>query len=378
MAGREPGGRLVQAGEPRSIRLEAVRAVAALAVIVEHCYGYAHNYDPAAIFGSFRDRLLAATGNGVDLFYALSGYLLFLPFARWCWADAEAPDLGRYSRNRAVRILPLYYVVIFTYLVVEGATRSQWWAFLTFTQNFFRGSLLQIDAPTWSIVVEVEFYVVLPLVGWLLFRTTRGSALRGAAALAGLVGLTLALNLSVTGDSPLSWQYSPATNAFYFLPGMVLAYLACQRPERVTSRLPRLLRRSDLWVATGVALWMVHAWLWSHNELLALGCFLVLAACVLPLDRGLATTVLQLRVLGLVGMVSYSIYLWHAPIVEALARVVPAGFPGLLVASVAASLAVGTVSYAVVERPFLLLRRSWSSASPAPATSTTKTSSGVR
>lgn len=350
---------VVQAGERRSVRLESVRAVAALAVIVEHCYGYAHNYDPAAIFTNYGDRLVAATGNGVELFFALSGYLLFLPFARRLWGEGPPPDLGRYARNRVVRILPLYYVVIVTYLLVEGGTGAQWLHFLTFTQNFFRDSLLQIDTPTWSIVAEVEFYVLLPLVAWALGRLSRGSRVRGLGLLGLLTALTLGLRLSVRAHSPLSWQYSPATNAFFFLPGMLLAYVRCVRPERLLDRLPALVARSDTWMAAGVGCWMAHAWLWSHDELLGLGCLLVLGACVLPLRVGLTVRILDLRLLGLLGVVSYSLYLWHAPIVEALARVTPAGLPGLVVASMGVSVAVAVASYLVIERPFLLLRRSW-------------------
>lgn len=356
----ETGSGLVQAGERRSVRLESVRAVAALAVIVVHAYGYANGYRPSAIFSTYYDRLVSSTADGVDLFFALSGYLLFLPFAQHWWGSGSRPDVGRYARNRALRILPLYYVVIVVYLIVGSASRSQTLHFLTFTQDFFSNSVQRIDGPTWSIVAEVEFYALLPVVAWAIGRVSRRSVAAGFLALGVLTAVTFAVRLSIGPASPLTWQYSPATNAFFFLPGMVLALVRCARPERVLDRLPGLLRRSDLWVALAVGLWMLHAWRWSHDELLGVASFLVLGACVLPLDAGLLVAVLDMRVLGWLGMVSYSMYMWHDPVVHALSGVVPGGFPGLLAVSVPVSVAIAGASYLLIERPFLLLRRAWS------------------
>jgi peptidoglycan/LPS O-acetylase OafA/YrhL len=108
--GSQPvGGQPVvdQAGELRSARIESLRAVAALAVYVGHVFGQANAYDPARTQDTFLDRALLGGGFGVYLFFALSGYLLFLPFARRDYAGGRAVDYRRYAQNRAVRILPL-------------------------------------------------------------------------------------------------------------------------------------------------------------------------------------------------------------------------------------------------------------------------------
>ena len=117
-----------QAGERRSTRIESLRALAALGVLVFH----------VLILSDARGtndlvRHLAFGGTfGVFLFFALTGYLLFTPFARAA-AAGTALDLRRYARNRALRILPLYYVVLVVLLLVQegGGSFDQWWRFAT-------------------------------------------------------------------------------------------------------------------------------------------------------------------------------------------------------------------------------------------------------
>src|SRR5437763_17025585 len=108
-----------QAGEIRSARIESVRALAALAVLESHAWGYAHGWYGPALVGTLPQRILFGLGSGVLVFFALSGYLLFWPFAKRWFADGQAIDLRRYALNRALRILPLYYVAIVVVLLLQ-------------------------------------------------------------------------------------------------------------------------------------------------------------------------------------------------------------------------------------------------------------------
>src|SRR3954451_17420490 len=127
--------RVVQAAEARSARVESLRALAATGVLVGHVYGVATGFEQ----GSFANRLGLAGGFGVWLFFALSGYLLFWPFVRRDYSSGGRIDLRRYALNRALRILPLYYVVLVVLLVLNegGGSPAQWLRFGTFTQSFF-------------------------------------------------------------------------------------------------------------------------------------------------------------------------------------------------------------------------------------------------
>src|SRR3954453_824914 len=108
--GRGSGGRIEQAGEQRSARIESLRALAALGVVVSHVYGATFAFG-GTLYASFPHRVLFGGGDGVWVFFVLTGYLLFWPFASKIYRGGTL-DLRRYAFNRALRILPLYYAAV--------------------------------------------------------------------------------------------------------------------------------------------------------------------------------------------------------------------------------------------------------------------------
>jgi peptidoglycan/LPS O-acetylase OafA/YrhL len=102
-------------------------------------------------------------------------------------------------------------------------------------------------------------------------------------------------------------------------------------------------------------------WRYNLDVLLVPATFLTVGAITLPLQRGAVGRVLQWRPLALLGIASYSLYLWHFPIVNQIAQRVPSlNYLELLAICVPVSCLVALVSYKAVEAPFLRLRRSWS------------------
>lgn len=360
------GAGIVQAGEPRSRRIESLRALAALGVLVSHALlaagGYGHDLSRTLSFGG---------SLGVYLFFALTGYLLFLPFARRAFADGAPIELGRYALNRAVRVLPLYYVVLVVYLVVNehGGTFEQWWRFGTFSQSFFSDTVSTVDGPMWSLVVEVQFYALLPLLAWLVARVAGRSRAVAAAvlAVAGLASMAVWwVKVGHVGDLDLRWKYSLPCTFFNFIPGMLLALLRLELLDRPRPRLPS----STLLLAAGAVVWVAAATQLASPQLLAaLGALLIVAAVVLPVKDGAAARLLDVHALWVVGIASYSLYLWHFPIVESIGRHLGAGLAGTVAASVVLCVPLALASYALVERPFLRLRRRWGSTAAAAAAS---------
>ena len=371
----EPGGSAAapraayvhQAGERSSARIESLRALAALGVLFGHAYGWSHHWN--GIFATFPGRVVLSGGFGVFLFFALSGYLLFLPFARAAFGSAERIDLRRYAINRAVRILPLYYVVIGTYLVIhDQGVAGQWWRFLLFLEGFSADTVAKVDPPAWSLVVEVQFYVLLPLFAWLVARAGGRSLARAALFVAGLgVAAFVVRMLTVTtADSVTAvWRYSlPATCVFFF-PGLLLALLRVHLDNRRQSwESVRVVGSSTVWLAGGVALWLLSAYRYDYDFLMLAGSALLLGACALPLRQEWSVRALDARWLAALGTASYSLYLWHGPIIESMSRAswMPGGFAPLAAIGVVVCCVIALVSYRVVEAPFLRLRRTWSSA----------------
>src|SRR6478735_273406 len=141
--------------------LDLLRALAIIMVVVYH----------AALFGfKLPGRVDRFGWIGVDLFFVLSGYLiggqLLAPLAR-----DQRLKLGRFFTRRALRILPAYLAVLAIYFLLpavrEYPTISPLWKFLVSVQNIgLRGGTSFSHA--WSLAVEDQFYLLLPVIVLLL------------------------------------------------------------------------------------------------------------------------------------------------------------------------------------------------------------------
>lgn len=358
------GRGIEQAGQQRSARIESLRAVAAIAVMLGHVHGLAHDYGPTTV-DSYPDRVLTGGGFGVFLFFGLSGYLLFWPFAKRGLGGGARIDLRRYALNRALRILPLYFISIVVVLAIEGASAKQWVLFLLWLENFDRSTVGQVNGVLWSVVVELHFYALLPL---LALGIARGS-LRRAGLVIGVLGavslgLWIANVLEPQRADPL-WRYNLPATFFFFTGGMLLTVLRLAWQERA----PAWAGRRDAWLLAAVAITALIFYEYDLVPLMVVVSFLAVGACVLPLRDGGLERVLDWRPLAAVGVVSYSLYVWHARLIEWSldADLLPKSTPGLLITAVPLCIAFAFVSYRFFEAPFLRLRKRWSTAS-APVT----------
>lgn len=372
--------RIDQAGEGRSARVESLRALAALAVFVGHTFSLSFGARPG-VFEGTKNQLLIGGGLGVFLFFTLSGYLLFLPFLRAQVGQRPRVALADYARNRILRILPLYVVVVTVLSIVRpfDGQESQWWRFMLFVHNYSGTSSTFPDTPVWSLQVEAHFYLVLPLVAWVLARVTRGS-LR-ATTIVLLVAAAVSYKLRAHGvqtrDSlgVLYGLYSLPGLLYLFISGMLLAVARVATDRRAPGWMSRpVVGSSTVWLAAGVLLYLVMATRpqLTQTRLLPFAGFLVVAAAVLPLRGGLGVRALEWRPLALVGVASYSLYLCHVPILQVLsgthAEVIDGVFAivgdGMdfklaLLVGVLVVAPVTAASYLGVERPFLRLRKRW-------------------
>src|SRR5262252_10841597 len=117
--------------------LDALRAVGVAFVVAVHVgvmTGYTFN-------GSILGRVMSRLDSGVAIFFALSGFLLFRPFAAAAAAGSRQPRFGHYLWRRAVRILPALWLMVVVVLstLPENAHLSWkiWVRYLTLTQTFF-------------------------------------------------------------------------------------------------------------------------------------------------------------------------------------------------------------------------------------------------
>ncbi len=379
--------------------LEGLRGLAAAAVLLSHVFLYASPDGSRYDLGAAGVLPRTSGTAGVVLFFTLSGFLLYRPFAAAIVEGAPAPRLSRYVRNRLLRIAPGYWFALLgaglvlrtTYLPaleVQGRSLASepgvLVANLLLVQGYSPSTLLTGIGPAWSLCVEVVFYLVLPGLAAaatvLATRTRIGRRRVWLAALApagllvgvGLLGheLSQALPAGPGGSWSGSWHAVVArsflVHAGLFAAGLALA-VAHVCVLRGDLRLPRGWRPACAVLAlAAVPLLLAIDRRWGSEDLLSLAlsvsCALLLALVVLPQPRpSVLIRVLQTRPLQWAGLVSYGVFLWNEPLVWALRRAGAtsggsSGFALALLTTCVAAGAVAAVSWRLVEKPSLARR----------------------
>ena len=153
---------------PRIETLDAIRAIAALSIVLFHAVGiYARGSAANADIRPWVARL----DVGVPVFFMLSAYLLYQPFVR-ARLDARKPSIRAYAWRRALRIVPGYWVALLVAVVVLGTggvlTLKGIPTYFGFLQSYDTDTAGGGLPVAWTLCIEVAFYVFLPL--WALPR----------------------------------------------------------------------------------------------------------------------------------------------------------------------------------------------------------------
>jgi peptidoglycan/LPS O-acetylase OafA/YrhL len=276
----------------------------------------------------------------VTLFFVLSGFLLYRPFAAAVLRATPRPSLRRYGINRALRILPAYWVILLVVVLAfqhELLTRPlQLVANALFLQNYVPeyhvvGGWSEDFGipPAWSLAVEVVFYVSLPLLallaGLIAARRARHRLTGAIAPVAVLVALGIAAKLvyrQFPDELGRTWDgMGFPTHADWFAAGMALAVVRVLW-EDGRLRVPRwwplaAVTAAALLVGGSAKLWYGGTLLWTeYQALVAVALALLLTVVVLAEGRSRLVAVLEWRPLVAVGLASYSVFLWNDPIIR--------------------------------------------------------------
>lgn len=353
----------------RSASLDGLRGLAALSIFVFHGWLYTMPTPAATDRSSIGDYAAHELRLGLVAFFVLSGFLLSRPWFAAALQGRRPPSLRRYVRARAARVLPAYYVAFAGSVVLLWGLRGtpglrlppsdELPLFVVFGQNFSPATVMKLNPPMWSLAVEVMFYALLPLIGWLATRLPATRRMQALAPLA-LLALGLFYNWLIAGRGlGLTFSKTLAAMLPYFALGMLAALaLHGRRIEMSTKR---------VLIAAGVALVVADAvvkaaapatgidigdaFVVVRDLPSALGFALVIGALAgAPRSR-----ILGGRVLAGMGTISYGFYLWHVPVLMVLRGydLLPLDpVAGTLVALVP-SLALAALSWFALERPIL-------------------------
>jgi peptidoglycan/LPS O-acetylase OafA/YrhL len=365
--------------------IEALRGVAALTVVAHHSWSLSHQWSKAP-----DDRIpfywvVEGFGLwGVMLFFMLSGYLLADTF----WREQPA-DLRVYAIRRFFRIAPAYYVnlaILFLFfaaprLVFSEQGGKQLVASATFTHYLFPGtsSSLNVNGALWTLTIEMLLYAFLPImalavrfkpwlatialiaigVGWRAWVAYDGGTLR-----AFYFGEGNPLDLGIQSLF-VARQFVGAVAIFAL--GIMARWLVVHgRLDPIYRRLPARLGVSSflvLMIPSMLLLRWVEDGSQYQNRLLFsvydFSLMLVLLPALLLAARPTQFSDSPLRrVTSWLGERSYSIYLWHFPLILAIYERGPlkreaadGGYWWRLPAILILTLCFAAVSYAMVERP---------------------------
>lgn len=405
MAEAQPQSGNVTAVVPAHVpAIDGFRGSAALLVTIFHCWLYT---DAPLDSGPIRS-LIIAGGMGVDFFFVISGFVLFLPVVR---RGGTFGALWSYVVRRIARIVPAYYVA----LVVQGAatpiltkwaspfsTVGGWVVFLIhllFLQHSaprwllrqfdFHASVMGfgVNGALWSLSIEAIFYAFLPLVAGFFFRNPRLGLVLGVAA--GILWRVAAFHLpsiaatvgagnAVTGNAPrLVEQFPGYLGHFAF--GMSAAYVYvrawvaretsddaptwARRPEPLQFVLLAILLLSMVGygsVSKGAPVGIYSRYLDDLIPSAAFAALMLTTSLASPAGQWFMAN----PVARWLGDVSYGAFLWHFPLILLVSHTFGwiegtgnAQFFGLLALVLPSSLFLGWVSRRFIEEPAIAWAR---------------------
>jgi peptidoglycan/LPS O-acetylase OafA/YrhL len=373
---------------------DGLRAIAAISVLAFHA-STASTFDSHSSYWIYARRL----NIGVAVFFLISGFLLYRPFAVSHLEMKESPSTPKFWFRRLLRIVPAYWLALtFITYWLHAARPGRGWAGVLavygFAQIYFPSQALSGLPQAWTLCVEMSFYLALPLyAGVIAFR--RSSPHRQLVReLAGLGVLT------VFGYLFRLWALSPCPKSQYFacishppmreytrswLPSYVIWFALGMSLAVISAWVARTERRR-LWFdhrwfpwaswigAAAVFYWIAHLGIANtafatmsvglntlYITLSGFFAFLLLLPAVFgPQDQGLIRRFLSCWPIASLGVISYGIYLWHAAWVDQCLKwfgntqwgTVP-GLGALVLMVLALSIASASVSYFGLERPIL-------------------------
>jgi peptidoglycan/LPS O-acetylase OafA/YrhL len=304
--------------------VEGLRAVAILLVVLYH-----------GGLGIFRGGYV-----GVDVFFVISGFVITGVLLRERASGGRTSLLGFYGR-RSRRILPaatlvIVVTVIATYLALGAlygnptAIDARWTA--VFLANFHFSAvgsnyLTSHEPPSpllnfWSLAVEEQFYLVYPAFFLVLAGMTARVSVR-ARLMIGLlfvIGISFAFSVVQTASEPTAAYFSPFSRAWELALGALVAV-----STQWLLRVPKLVAAAATWI--GLIAIVLSAIFFDANTsypgwsvvVPVLGAGLVIAGGVTS-PRGSCEALLGLRPFRWLGRLSYSLYLWHWPILIIVAE----------------------------------------------------------
>ena len=356
------GGRLIP-------EIDGLRCIAISSVVMYHLLGYvlvkSHVPLTEGRMTSWLGLALNRGWFGVQLFFVISGFVISLPFALQHIGGQGAVSLKKYYLRRVTRLEPPYILCVTLFFALLVLVKGEsfhglfphYLSTLTYSHNILYGAPSTITAAAWSLEIEIQFYLMAPLIATIFVLPKH---LRRAVLLGLLLSSCLVQPLLRT--VPL--------NVFqviqFFLAGFLLAdvYVADWNgsPERT-------LAMDMVWIAAAALLfWLTgdRNKVWHDSIWVTLACAGVFVGCYASFRGRIINRVLSNRWIVVLGGMCYTIYLYHEYVISLIGRVaMSVHFTNALwvnywiaaLLMLPTTVAAASVLFVLFEKPFM--RRDW-------------------
>ena len=370
--------------------LDGLRGVAVLLVMVVHsCYELRSQTGNPAIADFLTGTVAIWTlgGSGVHLFFVLSGFLLFLRYARAMVGEQSFPSTRSFYYRRALRIMPAYWASLILLAVIfshQYLTRQQVPNLVLHAlvlHNWTQETMTSMNV-YWTLAVECQYYLLLPALGWLLCRlySARRFGTITALSVSALFASTAVnlIRILIRRRFPALDPHARLLDVFDYLTvfglGMMAAFVYVQAGRASPQRARSIRSGCRMAGLVGVFVLAGHVLLaglkvnmarldyFGFNAMMGFSYAGIVLAALLGWKTWSAF--LSSAALRFAGGISYSLYLWHYPLYERV--VVPVAVRYAVGWKQAACVVLGTcliivplslASYLLFERPFFQFRR---------------------
>jgi peptidoglycan/LPS O-acetylase OafA/YrhL len=336
--------------------VDGFRFIAILIVIVSHVYVQC---GPVPGTGAFAQAFAFAFEDGkrgVYLFFTISGFILALPFARHHLQEGNRVNVLSYFRRRLTRLEPPYVLamllrtpaVLFIKHTAIATVGIHLLATLFYVHSIVFAEYSTINPPAWSLEVEIQFYLLAPLLTAIFMvrsKTGRRALMVAIILLSGILANTV---INPTGRLSFTLLYFFQ----YFMAGFLLCdFYLCGDNFSIPTWLYDLLGTAALvWILFSRAPWYPVALPFATLILYMAG-----------FHGTVCRAIFSFRPISLIGGMCYSIYLTHSTILTAMTPVVHritasalpvvVQFPLIFGSCCAAVLLIGTIYFVLIERP---------------------------
>jgi len=290
--------------------IDGLRFIAILATVLVHMFGEVYLRSGHDFISQYRYNFFGIVdrgGRGVSLFFVISGFILAQPFLRQHLEHGKAVSIKGYFKRRLTRLEPPYILSLLLYLLAISLFKHQFISLLPhfFAQIFYLHNFIfnagSLNFVTWSLEVEVQFYIVAPLLGY-LYAISAPVLRRGVMICLILASIVIQVH---GGHSSSAWNLPGQLQ--FFLVGFLIADVRSTQTESWRSR---------RWDLASLLIWPAIFGFGNSNVFSFFFPAMIFIAYLAAFNGPVSRDFFRTNWIALTGGMCYSFYLMHMLVID--------------------------------------------------------------